>query len=146
MPKIVINNTVKTAISILVISNHDSFGVLFDKIASICFIRKKGIYILALKMASPGNQHCASCIGTLSFLVVMNAPVYVCSRAYRQNHVSNLYQILFVCFVRCSVFLWRRSDTLYTSGVLDDVICCYNGPCESCPYRCSDAAAALRAG
>ena len=31
-----------------------------------------GLYIniLALEMASPGNQHCASCIGTLSFRVV----------------------------------------------------------------------------
>jgi len=26
-------------------------------------------YILALKMASPGNQHSASCVGTLSFPV-----------------------------------------------------------------------------
>ena len=41
-------------------------GVLFDKIASTYFIRKY-IYILALEMASPGNQHCANCIGTLSF-------------------------------------------------------------------------------
>ena len=31
--------------------------VLFEKYA----------YILALEMASPGNQHCVSCIGTLSF-------------------------------------------------------------------------------
>jgi len=29
-------------------------------------IFEKLIYILALEMASPGNQHCASCIGTLS--------------------------------------------------------------------------------
>jgi len=28
---------------------------------------EKNIYILALEMASPGNQHCASCIGTLLF-------------------------------------------------------------------------------
>ena len=28
---------------------------------------EKYIYILALEMASPGNQHCDSCIGTLSF-------------------------------------------------------------------------------
>jgi len=28
---------------------------------------EKYIYILALEMASPENQHCASCIGTLSF-------------------------------------------------------------------------------
>jgi len=42
--------------------------VLFDKIASVCFIVfEKYTYILALEMASPGNQHCANCIGTLSF-------------------------------------------------------------------------------
>jgi len=28
---------------------------------------EKYIYILALKMASPGNQHCANCIGALAF-------------------------------------------------------------------------------
>ena len=27
------------------------------------------INILALEMASPGNRHCANCIGTLSFLI-----------------------------------------------------------------------------
>jgi len=56
----------KTDISILVISNHNSFRVLFDKIAFVYFIWKY-IYILALEMASPGNQHCANCIGALSF-------------------------------------------------------------------------------
>ena len=30
---------------------------------------EKYINILALKMASPGNRHCANCIGTLSFPV-----------------------------------------------------------------------------
>jgi len=30
-------------------------------------LSKKYIYIIALEMASPGNQHCANCIGTLSF-------------------------------------------------------------------------------
>jgi len=30
---------------------------------------EKYIYILALEMASSGNQHCANCIGTLSFLL-----------------------------------------------------------------------------
>ena len=28
---------------------------------------KKYIYILAVELAGPGNQHCATCIGTLSF-------------------------------------------------------------------------------
>jgi len=59
----------KTAVSILVTSIHNSFQVLFDKIASVYFIWKKYINILALEMASPGNQHCASCIGTPSFTV-----------------------------------------------------------------------------
>jgi len=39
--------------------------VQFDENSHILF--EKYIYILALEMASPGNQHCASCIGTLSF-------------------------------------------------------------------------------
>jgi len=32
-----------------------------------CILFEKCIYILALEMASPGNRHCANCIGTLSF-------------------------------------------------------------------------------
>jgi len=42
-PKIILNNTVsllfKTAICVLVISNHNNFQVLFDKIASVYFTR-----------------------------------------------------------------------------------------------------------
>jgi len=41
VPKIIINNTQKiflTAISIFLVSNHNSFRVLFDKIASVYFI------------------------------------------------------------------------------------------------------------
>ena len=30
-------------------------------------------FILALDMASPGNQHCANCIGTLSFPLILAA-------------------------------------------------------------------------
>ena len=63
VPEIILNNTInlflKTAISISVISNHNRFRVLFHKIASVYFICKKYSYILALKMASPGNRHCA---------------------------------------------------------------------------------------
>jgi len=51
--------------------------VLFDKIVSGYFIKnififKKYIYSLALKKASPENQHCASYIGTLSFPIWHN--------------------------------------------------------------------------
>jgi len=31
---------------------------------------EKFIYILALERASPGNQHCANCIGTFSLHIV----------------------------------------------------------------------------
>jgi len=31
---------------------------------------EKYIFILAWEMASPGNQHCANCIGTLSFPIL----------------------------------------------------------------------------
>jgi len=41
--------------------------VLFDEIASAFILFEKRIYLLALEMASPGNQHCANCIGTLLF-------------------------------------------------------------------------------
>ena len=51
----------------MVISNHNSFRVLFDKIVSVYFIWKIYLNILALEMAIPGNQHRANCIGTLSF-------------------------------------------------------------------------------
>jgi len=40
--------------------------VLFDKILPHILFEKY-INILALVMTSPGNQHCAYCIGTLSF-------------------------------------------------------------------------------
>jgi len=64
-------------ISIVVISNQNSFRVLFDKTASVYFTRTiylGGAYILELEMASPGNwQHCANCIGTLSFPATVHA-------------------------------------------------------------------------
>jgi len=50
----------------------NSFRALFNKIASIgLYFYMKKIYLyfrfLTLEMASPGNQHCANCIGTRSF-------------------------------------------------------------------------------
>jgi len=54
----------KTASSILVISNHNGFPVLFDKIASVYFICKIYLYF-SVGMARPAN--CANCIGALSF-------------------------------------------------------------------------------
>jgi len=57
----------ETAISILVISKHSSFRMLLEKKIASVYIIERYIYILASEMASPGNQHCANCIGTLSF-------------------------------------------------------------------------------
>ena len=55
--KIMINNTItlffKTAIRILLLSIHNS---------------------LTLEMASPGNRHCANCVGTLSLPTVVLRP------------------------------------------------------------------------
>ena len=60
MPIVIINNIVnlffKTSISVLVISKHNSFRVLFDKIASVYILVEKYIHILALEMANPVNQ------------------------------------------------------------------------------------------
>jgi len=49
VPKNIINDAInsffiETAISILVISNHNSFRVLYAKIASVYFIRKTYLY------------------------------------------------------------------------------------------------------
>ena len=57
----------KTAIGILVISNHNSFECCLIKLLP-CILFEKYTYILALELASPGNQHCASCISTLSIV------------------------------------------------------------------------------
>ena len=78
----------QTAISILLISNHNSFRVLFDKIASVYFIWKKNIYILALEMASPENQHCANCICTLSFPMAVSSSGGVAHAIYYVLPVS----------------------------------------------------------
>jgi len=51
---------------ILVIVHHKSSESCLIK--SLPYIScDKYIYILVLEMASPGNPHCANCIGTLSF-------------------------------------------------------------------------------
>jgi len=49
--------------------------------------------------------------------------VSFCLRSYLRNYTSNLHQFFVqVTCGRASVLLWRRSDTLCTSGFTDDVI------------------------
>jgi len=50
----------------LIISNHNCSECCSIKLLP-CILFEKHINILALEMASPRNQHCVSCIGTLSF-------------------------------------------------------------------------------
>jgi len=73
VPKIIINDTINfffKAISILLISNYNSFRVCLVKLLPYILFEKY-IYILAIQMASPGKQHCANYIGTLSFPIVL---------------------------------------------------------------------------
>jgi len=49
----------------LVISNYNSFPCCSTKLLPFILFEKY-IYILAVEMASPWNEHCANCIGTLS--------------------------------------------------------------------------------
>ena len=39
-------------------------------------------------MASPGNQHCTNCIGTLSF------PIAVASKVWHRSRLSTIWRIL----------------------------------------------------
>jgi len=68
-PKMTINDTI-----IFFSHCNQHFGNLTITVSECCLIKllpyilfEKYIYILALEMASPGNRHCANCIGALSF-------------------------------------------------------------------------------
>jgi len=52
--------------------------------------------------------------------------LFVCPRPYLRNYTSDLHQF-FIHITSCcvSVLLWRRSDTLCTSGFMVDVIFAY---------------------
>jgi len=47
--------------------------VPFDKLLPHILFEKKYAYFLALEMTSPGNEHRADCIGTLSFPIATSA-------------------------------------------------------------------------
>jgi len=64
--------------------------------ASVYFIAEKYIYILALEVASPGIQHCASSIGTLSFhmmtrhwrTTVQNMILQICKQGHWRTQMQ----------------------------------------------------------
>jgi len=67
VPKIIINDTIRFfSISILVTRTTTVSECCLIKLLPYIFFEKY-MDILALEMASPGNRHCANCIGALSF-------------------------------------------------------------------------------
>jgi len=52
----------------------------------MCVFEKYIYNILALEMASPGNQHCANCVGTLSFPNDFYASAIPTMRRDRRRH------------------------------------------------------------
>ena len=58
----------------------------------------------------------------MSLSVSVCLTVFVSPRTYLRNYTSNLHQFcVHAACVRGSVPLWRRNDTFYTSGFIDDV-------------------------
>ena len=95
----------------MVISDHNNFRVLFGKIASVYFIRKN-TYILTLEMASPGNQHCASCIGTISFPI---SRYCVFSVAMQQSKRLSATMLTEVAKYNCRYSLRSASTTFHST-------------------------------
>jgi len=72
VPKIPTNDTMnaffRTAISVLLVSNRNSFRVPCSIESLPYTLSEKCIYMISVEMSSAWfNRHCASCIGTLSF-------------------------------------------------------------------------------
>jgi len=91
-------------------------------------------------MVSPGNQHCASCIGTLSFPIVMS--VSVCPSASISENACPNFHLHFLPVthdggsIGASVLLWRRCGC--TSGFVDGVIFALVDHMEARWYRCGE--------
>jgi len=104
--KILIDNTIrlflKTKISILLISEHNGFRVLFDKIVSVYFIRKIYLYF------STGNGQLRepALIGILSLPISSPALRSTCSsfNKYVNRHANHC----------CAI----RSHPVYTTAVI----------------------------
>jgi len=96
VPKITINNTINlfywTAISILVISNHSSLRVLFDRFASVYFIWKIYLYFLALEIAGRGNPSTVPVVSAhytfVPYIVIATSLCCVRAAIRRQTAIS----------------------------------------------------------
>ena len=60
---------------------------------------------------------------SVSVCVCLCECAFVCPRSYLRNFTSDLHHFfVHITYGRGSVLLWRRSDTLCTSGFMDDVV------------------------
>jgi len=75
---------------------------------------QKYMCILALEMASPGNQHCANCIGTLSFPMILHRAVFLTllsGNCECKNVLNVLFihsRFTFIAFYLANVFAFRH--------------------------------------
>jgi len=66
---------------------------------------------------------CVCVCACVRLCVSVSVCVFVCLRSYLRNYTSDLHHIfVHVTYGRGSVFLWRRINTLCTSGFMDDVM------------------------
>ena len=96
-------------------------GILQTMTVSECCLIKllpyilfeKCIYIFALEMTSPGNQHCASCIDTLSFPILTDI---ITPGFYVIDDIPNI--CLKNCASALAVPLCHIFDSSFKNGVL----------------------------
>ena len=69
------------------------------------------IYKLALELASPGNQHCANCIGTLSFAICALQDVDLGELAKTTDGFSGA-DIAEICKVACRLAIREEVEQL----------------------------------
>jgi len=100
--------------------------VLFDKIAFVYLIRKIYYYYFSVGngLASPGNRHCANCIGTLSFRAVVNSTQRASPVAPRSSGPSTTQSLsaapapplLLLLLLGARARVWRRrAGNLWTA-------------------------------
>jgi len=71
-----------------------------------------------------GAEYCDERV-CLFLCVCVCVSVCVCPRLSSELRVRSSPFFVHVSYGRCSVPVWRRSDMLYTSGFMDDVVFAY---------------------
>ena len=114
VPKIIINDT------IIFLNCNQHFANFKIITVSWCCLTKLLLYIfvqkyiqlLALEIASPGNQHCANCIGTLSFPISSHVYKWIRHRfekVCQQTSVSPIWRRQFRYRILKSTYSFEAS-------------------------------------